>query len=166
MHDVPAQVGQLFFVDPGGVAEHIALPGRQQHVLVHGMVHLVDGGLAILHHVDVAKTRRAVLFHEQRIEYEGVLPVVVQAPLCQCRVVLAGVQHHPVAELAVVQHHVAAFVRALIVPVHHHTAGSGVRAVLVDVAGHIEDAGGVACQLWVAGRELCGVLQAQAEKIR
>ena len=87
--------------------------------------------------------------------------MVVQAPLCQCRVVLAGVQHHPVAELAVVQHHAAAFVRALIVPVHHHTAGSGVRAVLVDVAGHIQHPGGV-----VAGRELCGVLQAQAEKIR
>ena len=166
MHDVPAEIGQLFLVHTRRVAEHIPLLCTQQHVLVHGMVHLVNGGLAVLHHIDVAKARRAVLLHEQRVKYKGVLPVVVQAAFCQRRVILAGVQHHAVAELAVVQHHAPRFIRALVVPVHHHALGAGVLPFIVDVPGHVQHAGGVSCQLRVLRAQPGRVLKAQAEKVR
>ena len=130
------------------------------------MVHLVDGGLAVLHHVDVAKARRAVLLHKQRVEHEGILPVVVEAPASQGRVVLAGVEHHPVAELTVVQHHAAIFIRAFIIPVHHDALGAGVLPGIVDVTGHVQHAGGAAFQLRVLRTQPGGVLQAQAEKVR
>ena len=166
MHDVPAEIGQLFLVDPCRVAEHVPLLCAQQHVLVHGMVHLVNGRLAVLHHIDVSKARRAVLLHKQRVKYKGVLSVVVQAPFCQRRVVLAGVQHHAVAELAVVQHHAATGIRPLIVPVHHHALGAGVLPFIVDVPGHIQHTGGAAPQLRIPGAQLGRILKAQAEKVR
>ena len=49
----------------------------EQHVLVHGVVHLINGILAVLHHVDVAEPGGRILFHEQRVEHKGVLAVVV-----------------------------------------------------------------------------------------
>ena len=62
-------------------AQHIPLAGREQDVLVHGVVHLVDGGLALLHHIDGPEARRAVLFHEQRVEHKGIPAVVVDCLL-------------------------------------------------------------------------------------
>ena len=70
------------------------------------------------------------------------------------RVVLAGVQHHAVAELAVVQHHAPRFIRALVVPVHHHALGAGVLPFIVDVPGHIQHTGGAAPQLRIPGAQL------------
>ena len=158
MHDVPAQVGQLLLVHPGGVAEHIPLAGRQQHVLVHGVVHFVNGVLAVLHHVDVAEPGGRILLHEQRVEHKGILAVVVQSARRQRRVVLAGIQHHAVAQLAVMQPQFAVLVRALIVPVHHHALVGGGLAVLVDVPGHVHHTGGVPCQLWILRGQPGGVL--------
>ena len=165
MDDVPAEIRQLLLVDACRIAEHIALLGRQQNVLVHGMVHLVNGVLAVFHHIDVPKARGAVLLHEEHIEHKGILSVVIQAPVRQLRVILAGVQHNAVAELAVVQHPAARRVRALVVPIHHHALVRGVHAVLVDVAGYVQHPGGMACQLGILGRQLGSVLQAQAEKV-
>ena len=158
MHDVPAQVGQLLLVHPGGIAEHIPLAGGQQHVLVHGVVHFVNGVLAVLHHVDVAEPGGRILLHEQWVEHKGVLAVVVQPARRQRRVVLAGIQHHAVAQLAVMQPQFAALVRALIVPVHHHALVGGGLAVLVDVPGHVHHTGGVPCQLWILRGQPGGVL--------
>ena len=149
VHDVPAQVGKLLLVHPSGIAEHIPLAGGQQHVLVHGVVHLINGILAVLHHVDVAEPGRGILLHEQRVEHKGILAVVVQSARRQRRVVLAGIQHHAVAKLAVVQTQFAVLVRALIVPVHHHALVGGGLAILVDVPGHVHHPGGVPCQLRV-----------------
>ena len=149
VHDVPAQVGQFLLVHTGGIAEHIPLAGGQQYVLIHGVVHLINGILAVLHHVDVAEPGRGILLHEQRVEHKGILAVVVQSARRQRRVVLAGIQHHAVAKLAVVQTQFAVLVRALIVPVHHHALVGGGLAVLVDVPGHVHHTGGVPCQLRV-----------------
>ena len=166
MHDVPAEVRQFFLVHPGRVAHHKAQFACQFHVLVHGVVHLVNGGLGVLHHVDVPKARRAVLFHEQRVKHKGVFPVVVKAPLGQGRVVLAGVQHHAVAVLAVVQHRRALRPGLFVVPVHHHTLAGGVQLIVVDVLGHVQALSGVAFQLGVFRHQLLVVLQAQAEQVR
>ena len=92
--------------------------------------------------------------------------MVVQAARCQRRVVLAGIQHHAVAQLAVVQPQFAGFVRALIVPVHHHALVGGGLAIFVDVPGHIHHTGGVPCQLRVLRGQPGGVLQAEVEQIR
>ena len=166
MHDVPAEVRQFFLAHPGRVAHHKAQFACQFHVLVHGVVHLVNGGLGVLHHVDVPKARRAVLFHEQRVKHKGVFPVVVKAPLGQGRVVLAGVQHHAVAVLAVVQHRRALRPGLFVIPVHHHTLAGGVELIVVDVLGHVQALSGVAFQLGVFRHQLLVVLQAQAEQVR
>ena len=163
VHDVPAQVGQLLFVHPGGIAEHIPLAGGQQHVLVHGVVHPVNGILAVLHHIDVAEPGGRILLHEQRVEHKGILAVVVQSARRQRRVVLAGIQHHAVAQLAVVQPQFAVLVRALIVPVHHHALVGGGLAVLVDVPGHVHHTGGVPRQLRILRGQPGGVLKAEVE---
>ena len=92
--------------------------------------------------------------------------MIIQAALCQCRVVLAGIQHHPVTELAVVQHHASVFVRALVVPVHHHAFRAGILPFLVDVPGHIQHTGCAACQLRILRGQLRRVFQTQAEEIR
>ena len=166
MHDVPAQVGKLLLIHTGGVAEHIPLAGGQQHILVHGVVHPVNGVLAVLHHVDVAEPGGRILLHEQRVEHKGVLAVVVQPARRQRRVVLAGIQHHAVAQLAVMQPQFAVLVRALIVPVHHHALVGGGLAVLVDVPGHVHHTGGVPCQLRILRGQPGGVLKAEVEQIR
>ena len=165
MDDVSGQVGQLLLVDPCCVAQDIPLPGREQDVLVHGVVHPVDGGLAFLHHVNVPEASRAVLLHEQRVEHKRIPAVVVESPFGQCRVVLAGVEHHAVAELAVVQHAPALRRELFVVPVYHDALAAGVEAAVVDVAGHIEDAGGVPCQLRPALFQLVRVRQTQREEM-
>ena len=165
MDDVPAEIGQLLLVDPGGVAQDIPLFRRQQDVFVHGLVHLVDGVLAVLHDVDVPKACGAVLFLEQHVEHKGIPAVVVEAPLRQPGVVFAGVQHHPVAELAVVDQLPAAGARLFVVPVHHHALVGGVDRVVVDVPRRVDGAPGAAPQLGPAGGQLFRVLQAQAEKV-
>lgn len=103
VHDVLGPVRQFLFVHPRRVAQQEAGLRRQLDVLVHGVIHLVDGGLGVLHHVDVPKARRAVFFHEQRVEHKGVLAVIVEPPVGILRVVLAGVEDDPVAELAVMK---------------------------------------------------------------
>ena len=165
MDDVPRQVSQLFLIDARRVAQHIPLAGREQDVLVHGVVHLVDGGLALLHHIDVPEARRAVLFHEQRVEHKGILAVVVEASFGQRRVVLAGVEHHAVAELAVVQHAPALRRELFVVPVHHHALAVGVQPAVVEVVGHLQRAGAVALQLGPALSQLVRIFQAQGEKV-
>ena len=166
MHDVPAKVCQLFLVHACRVAQHIPLLRGQLHVLVHGVVHLVNGGLGVLHHVDVPKARRAVLFPEQRVEHKGVFPVIVKAPVPHGRVVLAGIQHHAVAVFAVVQHRLSAGQGLFVVPVHHHALVAGVQAVVVDVLCHVQAVAGVSLELWVLAFQLVVVGQAQAEQVR
>ena len=92
--------------------------------------------------------------------------MVVQAARRQRRVVLAGIQHHAVAQLAVVQPQFAVLVRALIVPVHHHAFVGGGLAVLVDVPGHVHHPGGVPCQLRILRGQPGGVLKAEVKQIR
>ena len=166
MHDVAAKVRQLFLVHACRVAQHIPLFCGQLHVLVHGVVHLVNGGLGVLHYVDVPKARRAVLFPEQRVEHKGVFPVVVKAPILHGRVVLAGIQHHPVAELAVVQHRLSAGQSLFVVPVHHHALVAGVHTVVMDVLCHVQAASGMPLQLRVLSLQPVVVRQAQAEQVR
>ena len=165
MDDVPRQVSQLFLIDARRVAQHIPLAGREQDVLVHGVVHLVDCGLALLHHVDIPEARRAVLLHEQRIEHEGILAVVVEASFCQRRVVLAGVEHHAIAELAVVQNAPALGGKLFVVPVHHDALVAGIKAAVVDVMRHVQHAGSVSGQLGPAAFQLSRVGQTQREKV-
>ena len=166
MHNVLGKVRQLFLVHPRRVAQHKALLCRQLHILVHGVVHLVNGGLGVLHHVDVPKPRRGILLHEQRVKHKGVLAMVVKAPLRQLRVVLAGIQHHAVAVLAVVQHRLSAGLCLLVVPVHHHALVGGVNAVVVDVLPHVQPLAGVPLHLREAPHQLLVVLKAQAEQVR
>ena len=165
MHDVPGEVRQLFLVHPRRVAQHIPLFGGEQDVLVHGVVHPVNGGLALFHHVDVPKTRRAVLLHKQRVKHKRILAVVVKTASGVFRVVLAGVEHHPVAELAVVEHPAALRVPLFVVPVHHHALAVGVQPAVVEVVGHLQRAGAVALQLGPALSQLVRVFQAQGEKV-
>ena len=166
VHDVLGKVRQLFLVHPRRVAQHKALLCRQLHVLVHGVVHLVNGGLGVLHHVDVPKPRRGIFLYEQRVKHKGVLSMVVKSPLRQLRVVLAGIQHHAVAVLAVVQHRLSAGLRLLVVPVHHHALIGGVNAVVVDVLPHVQPLAGVPLHLREAPDQLLVVLKAQAEQVR
>ena len=166
VHDVPRPVRQLLFVHARRVAQQKAGLCRQLDVLVHGMVHLVDGGLGVLHHVDVPKPRRAVLFHEQRVEHERIQPVVVESPVGILRVVFAGVEHHPIAELAVVQQRFPFGPGLLVVPVHHHALVGGVDVLVVHVLCHFQCAAGVAVQLGPPGFQLVVVFQSQAEQVR
>nr|DAL39790.1 MAG TPA_asm: hypothetical protein [Caudoviricetes sp.] len=166
VHDVPAGVRQFLLVHPRRVAQHIAAFGCQPDVLIHGVVHLVDGGLGVLHHVDVPKPRRAVFFRKQRVKHKGVFAVVVKAPVGKLRVVLAGVQNHPVAKLAVVQHRLSACPSLFVVPVHHHALGGSVDVLIVDVLGHVQAAARVPFQLGPLGRQLVVVRQCQAEQAR
>ena len=165
MDDVPAEIRQFLLVHARRVAEHIPLLGCQQDIFIHGMVHPVDGGLAFLHHIDIAKARRAVLFHKQRVEHEGIFPVVVEAPPGKGRVVLAGVEHHAVAELAVVEQGASGLVRLFVVPVHHHAFFGGIQPAVVEKTGHIQHTGAVALQLGPAVFQLFCVLHAQGEKV-
>ena len=165
MDDVPAEIRQFLLVHARRVAEHIPLLGCQQDIFIHGMVHPVDGGLAFLHHIDIAKARRAVLFHKQRVEHEGIFPVVVEAPPGKGRVVLAGVEHHTVAELAVVEQGASGLVRLFVVPVHHHAFFGGIQPAVVEKTGHIQHTGAVALQLGPAVFQLFCVLHAQREKV-
>ena len=166
MHDIAGKIGQLLFVHPRRVAQHIPLFRGEQHILVHGVIHPVDGVLALLHHVDVPEARRAVLLHEERVEHEGILAVVVEAPPGQRRVVLAGVEDHAVAELAVVEQHPAILIWLFVVPVHHHAFFAGVQSAVVDEAGHVQHAGAVTLELGPAGFQLLCVLHVQGEKVR
>ena len=92
--------------------------------------------------------------------------MVVKAALRQKRVVLAGVQHHPVAELAVVHQLPAAGARLFVVPVHHHALVGGVDRVVVDVSRRVDGAAGPPFQLRPALGQPVRILQAQAEKVR
>ena len=166
MDDIPGDIRQLVLVDARRVAQNIPLFGRQQHIFIHGVVHLVDGRLALLHHVDVAKSRRAVLFHEQRVEHERILAVIVESASGQRRVVLAGIEHNAVAEFAVVEQDPAVLVRLFIVPVHHHAFFAGVQPAVVEKARHIQHAGAVSLELGPALFQLFGVLHAQGEEVR
>ena len=166
MDDIPREVCQFFFVHTGRVAQHIPLLRSEQDVLIHRMVHPVDGGLALLHHINVSEARRAVLLHEQRVEHERILAVVIESAPGQRRVVLAGVEHHPVAELAVVQQHPALGVRLFVVPIHHDALFGGVQPAVVEEPGHIQHTGAVALELGPAGLQLSGVLHPQREKVR
>ena len=166
MHDVLAKVGQLFFVHTRCVAQHITGLCSQFHVFVHGVVHLVNGGLGVLHHINVSKARRAVLFPEQRVKHKGVFSVVIKATLGILRVVLAGIQHHAVAVFAVMQHRLPALKGLFVIPVHHNAFVAGVNAVVVDVLCHIHAAARVPGHLRVSPFQLVIVHKAQAEQVR
>ena len=104
--------------------------------------------------------------HEEWVEHEGILAVVVEAPPGQRRVVLAGVEDHAVAELAVVEQHPAILIRLFVVPVHHHAFFAGVQPAVVDETGHVQHAGAVTLELGPAGFQLLCVLHIQGEKVR
>ena len=166
VHDVLAKVGQLFFVHTRCVAQHITGLCSQFHVFVHGVVHLVNGGLGVLHHINVSKARRAVLFPEQRVKHKGVFSVVIKATLGILRVVLAGIQHHAVAVFAVMQHRLPALKGLFVIPVHHNAFVAGVNAVVVDVLCHIHASARVPGHLRVSPFQLVIVHKAQAEQVR
>ena len=166
MYHVLRRVQQLVLVHARRVRDKVAFLGRCQRVLVHGLRHPVDGVLRVLHHVDVSKARRAVLFHEERVEHKGIFSVVVEARLGHRRVVLAGVEHHAVAELAVMHHGLTAGLLPLIIPVHHHALFAGVDVLVADVLPHGDAAAArLALQLRPPGRQTVVVGQRQAEKV-
>ena len=91
--------------------------------------------------------------------------MVVESPVSKGRVVLAGVEHHAVAELAVVQQRRAVLPGLFVVPVHHHALVRGVNALVVNVLCHFQRAAGVAFQLGVLGPQLFVVGHRQAEQV-
>ena len=166
MYHVLRRVQQLVLVHARRVRDKVAFLGRCQRVLVHGLRHPVDSVLGVLHHVDVPEARRAVLFHEERVEHKGIFSVVVEARLGHRRVVLAGVEHHAVAELAVMHHGLAAGLLPLVIPVHHHALFAGVDVLVADVLPHGDAAAArLALQLRPPGRQTVVVSQRQAEKV-
>ena len=166
MYHVFCRVQQLVFVHARRVRDEVALLGRRQRVLVHGLGHPVDGVLRVLHHVDVPEARRAVLLYEERIEHKGIFSVVIEARLGQRRVVLAGVEHHAVAELAVMHHGLAAGLLPLVVPVHHHALFAGVDVLVTDVLPHGDAAAALlALELRPPGRQTVVVGQRQREEV-
>ena len=92
--------------------------------------------------------------------------MVVKAPVFHGRVVLAGIQHHPVAVFAVVQHRLPAWQSLLVVPVHHHALVAGVHAVIVDVLCHVQTVARVPLHLRILAFQLVVVRKAQAEQVR
>ena len=91
--------------------------------------------------------------------------MVVEASFGQRRVVLAGVEHHAIAELAVVQDAPALGGKLFVVPVHHDALVAGIKAAVVDVMRHVQHAGGVSGQLGPAAFQLSRVGQTQREKV-
>ena len=166
MHHVIGKVCQLLLIHACRVAHDKAHLGRQLGVLVHGLVHPVNAGLGVLHHVDVTKPRRAVLFLEQHIEHKRVFAVVIEAPLSQLWVVFTGVQDDPIAEFAVVQHLTACGILLFVVPVHHHALVRCADVVIVDVLRHADAAAGVFPQLWPLLFQPVVALDAQRKEIR
>ena len=166
MHHIFRRVQQLVLVHARRVRDKVAFLGRCQRVLVHGLGHPVDGVLRVLHHVDVSEARRAVLFHKERVEHKGIFSVVVEARLGHRRVVLAGVEHHAVAELAVMHHSLTAGLLPLVIPVHHHALFAGVDVPVADVLPHGDAAAArLALQLRPPGRQTVVVGQCQREKV-
>ena len=166
MYHVLRRVQQLVLVHARRVRDKVAFLGGRQRVLVHGLGHPVDGVLGVLHHVDVPEARRAVLFHKERVEHKGVFSVVVEARLGHRRVVLAGVEHHAVAELAVMHHGLTAGLLPLVVPVHHHALFAGVDVLVADVLPHGDAAAArLALKLRPPGRQTVVVGQRQREEV-
>ena len=166
MYHVFCRVQQLVLVHARRVRDEVSLLGRRQRVLVHGLGHPVDGVLGVLHHVDVSESRRAVLFHKEWVEHEGIFSVVIETGLGHLRVVLTGVEHHAVAELAVMHHGLAAGLLPLVVPVHHHALFAGVDVLVTDVLPHGDaTAARLALELRPPGRQTVVVGQRQREEV-
>ena len=76
--------------------------------------------LGILHRIDVTKPRRAVLVQEQRVEHEGILPMVVEAPSGRISGSFSLANSTTIVHvLAVVQNRAGRRAMPLVIPVHH-----------------------------------------------
>ena len=92
--------------------------------------------------------------------------MIVEPPVGILRVVLAGVEDDPVAELAVMQQRLPLRAGLFVVPIHHHALVGGGDVFVVDVLGHFQRAPGVAVHLGPFGLQLVVVFQTQAEQVR
>ena len=96
------------------------------------MVELVYKELWAFAHVNVPKTGRRTRHREQRIEYNGILAVVIKPALCVFGVVFGRIQYLSIAEFAVVQH-VLTIALYLVVPVNHSRLVGRVYGIIVYV---------------------------------
>ena len=96
------------------------------------MVKLVYIQLWAFAHVNVPKTGRRTRHREQRIEYNGILAVVIKPALRVFGVIFGRIQHFAVTELTVMQH-ILAVPLHLVVPVNHGRFVSRVYGIIVYV---------------------------------
>ena len=138
-----AQIQILLLVDAAVVADKVSGGGADQQILQNRPVAAVDVLLGGAPQIDEPKAAGRALHPVQAVKNEGVVAVVVPAPLCQTGVVLGGVEQRIAGEFAVVQPGFAVVAPELVVPVHHCCLVAGVHGVVVDVMGQFAAVGGV-----------------------
>ena len=137
MHEVILVPLRVFFFIYTAVLPHPeARPCGHDSVLEYHLVKLVYIQLWAFAHVNVPKTGRRTRHREQRIEYNGILAVVVEPALRVFGVVFGRIQHFAITELTVMQH-VLAVPLHLVVPVNHGRFVSRVYGIIVYVLSRI-----------------------------
>ena len=143
LHEVLVPVGKLIHIDGAVLLHEPTLLAGHECILDDDLVQLVNVHLRVFHDVHIAEATGAVLDGEQRVEYEGILGVIIEASIGVAGIILGCIQHLVRHELAVVENLTAA-VPCLVVPVHHSALVAHIDVLIVDVLLHIE---GVAGQL-------------------
>ena len=167
MDEVLRRVGELLFIHAAVAADEVPGSGVEQQVLQDRLVSPVDVLLGALAHVDIAEARGRALAAHQRVEHEGIEPVVIPASLRVFRLVLRGKQRLrlPGHELAVMQHGPAVLL-LFVIPVHHRALPVGVHGIVVHVEIHFHRGiGELVLQLGVLFLQQVVVLQRHIEQV-
>ena len=139
MDKILRRIGVFLLVHRAVRAHEVSRLGIGEHVLHDRLIAPVYVFLSGLADIYVAEARRSPLHGIKHIEYEGILPVIIPAPLRESRLVLRGKQHLVVYILAVMEHHPAVH-GFLVVPVHHHGLVVRVNGVIVYIFGYVHRA--------------------------
>ena len=137
MHKILRPIGKLSLIDCAVALGEKTRTCTHHRVFEDDLIQLVDVDLCVLAHVHIAKSSRRSSLREERVEYDRILTVVVEAALSVLRVILRGVQHLPVAELAEVQHGLAVAVVELVVPIDHHGLIGRIDGIVIDILGQL-----------------------------
>ena len=133
MHEVILiPLGILLLIHAAILPHPKTRPCGHNCVLQYHLVKLVYKKLRAFAHINVAETGRGTRHREQRVEYNGILAVVVEPALCVFGVVFGRIQHFAITELTVMQH-VLAVPLHLVVPVNHGRFVSRVYGIIVYV---------------------------------
>ena len=128
-------VCKLVLVDSAVALDEKSRRACDDCVLHHGLVDGVNVALHIPPDVDVSVSRRRSVYRVERIQHEGIFPVVIQA--VHLPRVLRGVDHFFPNKLAVVQD-LPVPVPNVVVPVHHHALPVHGYAVVFSILVRLE----------------------------